>query len=75
MLRLTRILALAGGCLVFALAALVTASVVLRWWSGLPISGDFEMAQMGTALAVFCFCRSVRPNAPTSLSTRSQRGC
>ncbi|MFN3892027.1 MAG: TRAP transporter small permease [Beijerinckiaceae bacterium] len=65
MLRLTRIFALAGGFIVFALAALVTASVVLRWWTGLPVSGDFEIVQMGTALAVFCFlpyCQARRGN-------------
>lgn len=65
MLRLTRFVALIGGLLVFTLAALVTASVLLRWWTGLPITGDFEMVQMGTAIAVFCFlpfCQAERGN-------------
>jgi TRAP-type C4-dicarboxylate transport system permease small subunit len=53
--RSTRIVALAGGFIVFALAGLVTASVLLRWWTGLPVSGDFEIVQMGVAIAVFCF--------------------
>ena len=65
MLRLTRIVALAGGLIVFALAALVSASVLLRWFTGLPIPGDFEFVQMGAALAVFCFlpfCQAERGN-------------
>lgn len=65
MRRLTTIVALAGGILVFAIAALVTASVLLRWQSGMPIPGDFEMVQMGVALAVFCFlpfCQAERGN-------------
>lgn len=63
--KLTVAVALAGGILVFAIAGLVTASVVLRWFTGLPISGDFELVQMGAALAVFCFlpfCQSQRAN-------------
>ena len=63
--RLTTFVALAGGVLVFALAGLVSASVLLRWFTGLPISGDFEMVQMGAALAVFCFlpfCQAQRAN-------------
>jgi TRAP-type C4-dicarboxylate transport system permease small subunit len=65
MRRLATLVALAGGALVFALASLVTASVILRWFTGLPIPGDFEMAQMGVALAVFCFlpfCQAERAN-------------
>jgi TRAP-type C4-dicarboxylate transport system permease small subunit len=78
MRRLTTIVAFAGGAVVFGLAALVTASVALRWWSGLPISGDFEMVQMGAALAVFCFlpfCQAARGNivVDTFTSRLSQR--
>lgn len=65
MARVTRIVALAGGVIVFAMAALVTASVLLRWFTGLPVSGDFEFVQMGAALAVFCFlpfCQAERGN-------------
>ena len=65
MRRLAIVVALAGGVLVFAIAALVTTSVVLRWWTGLPVPGDFEMVQMGVALAVFCFlpfCQAERGN-------------
>jgi TRAP-type C4-dicarboxylate transport system permease small subunit len=65
MRRLATLIALAGGALVLALASLVTASVIMRWFTGLPIPGDFEMAQMGVALAVFCFlpfCQAERAN-------------
>ena len=65
MRRLTTLVALAGGAVVFAIAGLVTASVVMRWFTGLPISGDFELVQMGAALAVFCFlpfCQLERAN-------------
>ena len=65
MRKLTTLVALAGGAVVFAIAGLVTASVVMRWFTGLPISGDFELVQMGAALAVFCFlpfCQLERAN-------------
>jgi TRAP-type C4-dicarboxylate transport system permease small subunit len=80
MRRLTTIVALAGGVIVCAMAALVTASVLARWVSGLPVSGDFEMVQMGAALAVFCFlpfCQAQRANIvvdtfTTRLSARAR---
>ena len=63
--RITRAVALCGGALVCALAALVTTSVAMRWVSGMPVPGDFEFVQMGTALAVFAFlpyCQTERAN-------------
>lgn len=48
-------LALAGGGLVLALALLVTASVLRRWLTSQPIPGDFELVQIGLAVAVFAF--------------------
>jgi hypothetical protein len=47
--------ALAGGCLVLAIAVLVTASVVRRWLTSDGIGGDFELVQTGLALGVFAF--------------------
>jgi TRAP-type C4-dicarboxylate transport system permease small subunit len=47
--------ALAGGCLVLAIALLVTASVVRRWLTSDGIGGDFELVQTGLALGVFAF--------------------
>ena len=48
-------LALAGGMLLLAFAGLVTASVVARWLTSRGIAGDFELVQIGVALAVFAF--------------------
>ncbi|MBX9758345.1 MAG: TRAP transporter small permease [Beijerinckiaceae bacterium] len=65
MAALTRIVALAGGALACGIAGLVTLSVLSRWFYGLPLPGDFEMVQMGAALAVFSFlpfCQSERAN-------------
>lgn len=60
-----RILAFIGGAVVVGLALLVTLSVVLRWFDWGGINGDFEMVQMGLALAVFAFlplCQAHRGN-------------
>jgi TRAP-type C4-dicarboxylate transport system permease small subunit len=54
-----------GGVLLVALATLVTASVMMRWLGGQGVNGDFEMVQMGLALAVFAFlplCQAHRGN-------------
>ena len=53
--RATVLLALAGGGVVLAFAAIITASVLLRWLTGSGISGDFEIVQTGLAVAVFTF--------------------
>ncbi|HEX2137868.1 MAG TPA: TRAP transporter small permease [Microvirga sp.] len=63
--RVARILALLGGFLLVGLACLVTASVLMRWLGGQGINGDFELVQMGLALAVFAFlplCQAHRGN-------------
>lgn len=59
------VVAMIGGALAFALAFLVTTSVVLRWLFDAPVPGDFEFVQMGTALIVFAylpFCQIERGN-------------
>ena len=48
-------LALLGGALLLALAGLVTVSVLRRWLTSQPINGDFELVQLGLALAIFAF--------------------
>jgi TRAP-type C4-dicarboxylate transport system permease small subunit len=61
----TRPLAIAGGLLMLAVAATVTANVLLRWLFNTAVSGDIELVQIGTAVAVFAFlplCQSRRGN-------------
>lgn len=53
--RVTLALALFGGGLVLAFAAIVTVSVLGRWLLGRGIPGDFELVQTGLAIAVFAF--------------------
>ena len=48
-------LALAGGVLLLGLAVLVTSSVAARWLTSRGIPGDFDLMQIGLALAVFAF--------------------
>ncbi len=62
------VLAIAGGVLLSALALMTVVSITGRWLSGTswaaslalleavgPVTGDFEMIEMGTAIAVFLF--------------------
>jgi TRAP-type C4-dicarboxylate transport system permease small subunit len=63
--RAARILALFGGVVALAVAGVMAVSVVRRWLLSSPIPGDFELAQIGTAVAVFAFlpyCQIVRGN-------------
>jgi TRAP-type C4-dicarboxylate transport system permease small subunit len=53
--RCARLLAIAGGLLMIAVAALVTMSVLLRWITDSGISGDFELVQIGLAISIFAF--------------------
>jgi TRAP-type C4-dicarboxylate transport system permease small subunit len=58
-------LALAGGAVALAVAGVVVASILGRWLFSAPIPGDFEVVQIGTAIAVFAFlpfCQAVRGN-------------
>jgi TRAP-type C4-dicarboxylate transport system permease small subunit len=50
-----RILAIAGGLLLLATAIMVTWSVVLTTFFKSNVQGDFEMAQMANAIAIFAF--------------------
>lgn len=50
-----RILAVLSGLLLALIAVMVTTSVTLRAVTGTPIPGDFEIVQLGTAVAVFGF--------------------
>ena len=60
-----RALAVFGGAVALAVAAIVVTSVLRRWLFSQPIPGDFELAQIGTAVAVFAFlpyCQITRGN-------------
>jgi TRAP-type C4-dicarboxylate transport system permease small subunit len=62
---LTRPLAIAGGMLLLATAAMVVVSVVMRRLTAYSVPGDIELVQIATALAVFSFfpvCQGVRGN-------------
>ncbi|MGQ7793290.1 TRAP transporter small permease [Faunimonas sp. B44] len=47
--------ALVGGLVLVAVAFMVSASVLGRWLFGRAIDGDFEMVQVGAAIAAFLF--------------------
>lgn len=55
---ISRALAWLGSLLLLALSVMIVISITGRSLSGMglgPIQGDFELVEMGTALAVFCF--------------------
>lgn len=69
---MARVLALAGGFLLVGVAGLVTTSVLLRWFGGQGVNGDFELVQMGLAVAVFAFlplCQAHRGNVAVETFT------
>jgi TRAP-type C4-dicarboxylate transport system permease small subunit len=53
--QVTGVCAVLGGLLTFAVALLVTVSVLMRWLLGAPIDGDFEYVKMATAIAIFSY--------------------
>jgi TRAP-type C4-dicarboxylate transport system permease small subunit len=61
----TRPLAIAGGLLMLMISLVVVASVLMRWLINVSITGDIELVQIATALAVFSFlplCQAARGN-------------
>lgn len=44
-----------GGITLLALMLMTVASVTLRGVIGKPIPGDYEMVELGSAIAIFCF--------------------
>lgn len=65
--RISERIALLGGLVLIAAALMVTASVAIRsnLVGGRGVPGDFELVQMGTALAAFSFlalCQARRGN-------------
>jgi TRAP-type C4-dicarboxylate transport system permease small subunit len=53
--RISAWLAILGGALMLAIAAVTTASVLLRWATTRGIAGDFDLAQTAMSVAVFAF--------------------
>lgn len=51
-MRLAAWLALGGGVVLLAAALLTVVSVLLRWLTGQPVRGDFELVSIGGGLAV-----------------------
>lgn len=47
--------ALGGGIVLAALTVMAVVSIGGRWLTRKPISGDFELVQLGCAIAVSCF--------------------
>jgi TRAP-type C4-dicarboxylate transport system permease small subunit len=54
-LSLSRAWALLGGLVLLAVMVMTVASVLLRATLGFPILGDYELVEIGTALAAFAF--------------------
>jgi TRAP-type C4-dicarboxylate transport system permease small subunit len=52
---LCRLFAGIGGITLLAMMLVTVTSVVLRSVVGRPIPGDFELVEMGSAIAIFCF--------------------
>ena len=68
--------ALLGGLVLFALTLLTVISVVGRAVFSAPIPGDFELVELGMAVAIFSFlpyCQIVRGNVIVDLFTSKAR--
>jgi TRAP-type C4-dicarboxylate transport system permease small subunit len=50
--RLAAAVAVAGGLVLLAAALLTVVSVLLRWLTGQPVRGDFELVSIGGGIAV-----------------------
>lgn len=64
--------AFGGGAVLIAIMVLTVVSVVLREVTGRPIPGDFELVEMGCAIAMFAFlpyCQWVGGNVAVSFVT------
>lgn len=63
--RLSSLIAVLGGLLALCVALLVVVSVIGRKFFNAPVDGDFELVQMGTAIAIFSYlpyCQARRGN-------------
>ena len=79
----TRAVALLGGFVLFAMAALTAVSITGRAAVASPIPGDFELISIGTGIAVFAFlpyCQLMRANVlvdffMSGAPTRAKTAC
>lgn len=55
LVALCRWFATIGGMVLMAMLFMTVASITRRSLLGAPIAGDFEMVELGSAIAVFCF--------------------
>lgn len=70
--RIVRAWAMLGGALLLAIVALNVVSV-LGALIGLPVPGDFELTEMGVAVAAFAFlpfCQMMRSNVTADIFTQ-----
>ncbi|MGR3793024.1 TRAP transporter small permease [Vannielia sp. SX4] len=64
--------ALFGGLVLFAVVAVNAWSILAGWLANAPFPGDFELTEMGTAVAVFAFlpyCQLVGANVSADIFT------
>jgi TRAP-type C4-dicarboxylate transport system permease small subunit len=72
--RISVVFAAVGGLSLLGIIVLTVASVVGRELFDTPVSGDFELVEIGCAVAVFSFlpyCQLVRGNVVVDLFTES----
>ncbi|MBK5934145.1 TRAP-type C4-dicarboxylate transport system permease small subunit [Rhodovulum imhoffii] len=72
--RVARVLAMTGGAVLLAIAGVTVVSILGRALPGLPpVTGDYELTEAGTAIALFCFlpwCQLNRAHVSVDLLTR-----
>jgi TRAP-type mannitol/chloroaromatic compound transport system permease small subunit len=74
--QLTKIFALAGGVLFLALVALSLVSIIGRKLFSMPVPGDIELMQMGTAIAsatLLGYCEMTRKHLRVDFFTANMR--
>jgi TRAP-type C4-dicarboxylate transport system permease small subunit len=73
LMRLTRVFAGIGGLSILAIMLVTVASVTLRGVLGRPIPGDYELVEIGSAIAIFCFlpwCQATGGNVVVDFFTQ-----
>lgn len=71
---LCRVFATIGGITLLALMLMTVTSVTKRGVLGAPIPGDFELVEIGSAIAIFCFlpwCQSTGGNVLVDFFTQN----